>query len=114
MAEDEDRPYDASDPKDVKDRIKESQRWADRKSRVILSLMATEDGRRFVREQLELAHVGSNPYNVDPIKMAFNCGELNVGQRAMADVMNAAPTLYMQMMAEANPAAVEQKDENNG
>lgn len=113
MAEDDDRPYDASDPKDVKERIKESQRWEDRKVRVILSLMATPDGRRYVREHLELAHVGTNPFNSDALKMAFNCGEANVGQRYMADVMNAAPQLYMQMMEEARPRK-EQKDVDNG
>lgn len=113
MAEDEDRPYDAGDPKDVRAAIKASQRWDDKRNGVILVLMGTEEGRRFVREHLELAHVGTNPFNNDPIKMAFNCGELNVGQRFMADIMNATPQLYMLMMAEANPAP-EQKDESNG
>lgn len=75
--------------------------------------MGTEDGRRWIREHLELAHVGANPFSSDPLKMAFSCGELNVGQRFMADVMNAAPDLYMRMMAEANPKP-ESKDETNG
>jgi hypothetical protein len=110
---DEDKPYDAGDPKDVKAAIRASQRWNDRKTRVIQTLMSTEDGRRFVREHLELARIGANPFNPDPLKTAFNCGELNIGQRFMAEVMNATPQLYMQMMAEANQAT-EPKDENNG
>jgi hypothetical protein len=113
VAEDEDRPYDAGDPKDVKARIKESQRWEDRKQGVLIGLLGSEEGRRWVRETLELAHVGLNPFNTDPIKMSFNCGELNIGQRLMADMMNASPQLYMLMMAEANPAP-EQKDSDNG
>jgi hypothetical protein len=112
--DDEDRPYDASEPKDVKARIKESQRWDDRRSRVIVGIMSCEDGRRWIRETLELAHVGLNPFNTDALKMAFNCGEANVGQRIMAEVMNATPQMYMQMMAEANPKAEIQKDETNG
>lgn len=56
--------------------------------------------------------VGSNPYNPEPIKMAFNCGGLNAGQVFMTQVMNADPKLYMQMMAEANPAPVEEKKED--
>lgn len=113
MANDDDRPYDAGDPKDVKAAIKSAQRWGDKRNGVIRVLMSNEDGRRFVREHLELAHIGANPFHSDAIKMAFNCGELNIGQRFMADVMNAAPELYMKMMAEANPAP-EPKDETNG
>lgn len=110
---DDDRPYDAGDPRDVKAAIKSAQRWDDKRDRVILTVMGTEDGRRWIREHLELAHVGTNPFNSDALKMAFSCGELNVGQRFMADVMNAAPKEYMLMMAEANPAP-EPKDETNG
>lgn len=112
---DEERPYDAGEPADVKKRIKESQRWDDRRDRVIISVMSTEDGRRWCREFLEHCMVGHNPYNPEPVKMAFNCGGLNAGQVFMAQIMNASPELYMTMMAEANPKApVEQKDETNG
>jgi hypothetical protein len=112
MAE-EDRPYDAGDPKDVKAAIKAAQRWDDKRNAVILSVMGTPDGRRWIREFLEHCMVGTNPYNPEPIKMAFNCGGLNAGQVFMTAVMNASPQLYMLMMAEANPAP-EQKDESNG
>jgi hypothetical protein len=111
---DEDKPYDAGEPKDVKERIKEAQRWDTKRDRVILGVMSTEDGRRWVREFLEHCMVGHNPYNPEPVKMAFNCGGLNAGQVFMSQIMNASPELYMQMMAEANPTAQEQKDENNG
>lgn len=115
MAEDDDRPYDASEPADVRKRIKEAQRWDDKRVRVIQTIMGTEDGRRLIREYLELTRLGQNPFNTDALKMAFNCGEINVGQRIMADVMNATPELYMRMMQEANAAATpEQKDETNG
>lgn len=112
---DEDRPYDASSEKDVRGAIKEAQRWDDKRNGVILSVMRTEDGRRWVREFLEHCMVGTNPFNPDPVKMAFNCGGLNAGQIFMAQIMNATPELYMTMMAEAQPAATpEQKDETNG
>lgn len=110
---DEDRPYDAGDPKDVKAAIKASQRWDDKRDNVIKSIMATEDGRRWVREHLEFCHVGASSFSIDALRMAYLEGERNIGTHFMADIMNAEPKLYMLMMAEANPSP-EQKDSDNG
>jgi len=110
---DEDKPYDAGDPRDVRDAIKESKRWDDLRDTVIVGVMSSENGRRWVREFLEHCMVGTNPFNADPIKMAFNCGCVNAGQVFMAQVMNADPKLYMQMMAEGHPESQE-KEEDNG
>lgn len=109
----EDRPYDAGDPKDVKAAIKESQRWADRRDTVLRGVMSTEDGRRWIREAIEMGHVGASSFSSDPLRMAYLEGERNIGLRIMADVMNTEPKLYMLMMAEANPAA-DSKDEDHG
>lgn len=98
----EDRPYDASDPRDVRQRIKADKQWSLKRDAVIVSIMSSPDGRRWIREFLEHCMVGQNPFNPEPVKMAFNCGGLNAGQVFMAQVMNAEPRLYMQMMAEAN------------
>lgn len=113
MADDDDRPYDAGDPKDVKAAIKASQRWDDKRNRVIVGLMDTEDGRRWVREVLEIRPVGHTVFSKDGLSMAYAEGERMVCARIATDVMNAAPELYMKMMAEANPA-LEPKDETNG
>lgn len=113
MAEDDDRPYDAGDVRDVKAAIRDSQRWDDKRNRVILSVMGTEDGRRWIRENLELAHIGASSFSIDALRMAYLEGERNIGNVMMAQVMNAAPKEYMLMMAEANPAP-EPKDETNG
>jgi hypothetical protein len=110
---DEDRPYDAGDPKDVKAAIKAAQRWDDKRDNVVKSIMSSEDGRRWIREFLELCHVGASSFSIDALRMAYLEGERNVGTVFMANVMNAAPDLYMLMMAEANPTP-EQKDESNG
>lgn len=109
---DEDRPYDAGDPQDVKAAIKESKRWDDKRARVLLGILGSEDGRRWLREVLELCRIGDNPFSKDSLVMSFRCGEINVGNQVMAQLMNASPKLYMRMMQEANAAATpEQKDE---
>lgn len=63
--------------------------------------MSTEPGRRWIHEFLAHTQVGQNPFNPDPIKMAFNCGGLNAGQIFMTWIMNASPKLYLLMMDEA-------------
>jgi hypothetical protein len=110
---DDDRPYDAGDPKDVKAAIKAAQRWDDKRDRVISVVMSTEDGRRWVREFLELCHVGASSFSTDGLRMAYLEGERNIGNVFMASIMNADPKLYMLMMAEAAPKP-ESKDETNG
>lgn len=114
MADDDERPYDASEPADVKKRIRESQRWDDRKTKVVLTLMGSEDGRRWVRELLEMRPIGVTVFSKDALSMAYSEGERMICARIATDVMNAAPELYMMMMAEVNPKAQEQKDETNG
>lgn len=99
----EEEPYDAGNPSHVRRAIRESKRWDDRRSDVITLLMSNPDGRRWVHETLVLCHVGANPFaNESTHKTAFNCGELNIGQQLMAQVIGAAPKLYLQMMDEAN------------
>ncbi len=117
MPPDEDKPYDAGDPHDVNVAIRAAKRWDDKRARVLIGILSSEDGRRWVRELLDGCHIGANPFNRDLAAMSFSCGELNIGQRLMADFMNASPELYMQMMAEAkNPAdqSDEPKEPTNG
>jgi hypothetical protein len=113
VAEYEDRPYDAGDPKDVRAAIKSAQRWDDKRNTVVKSIMSSEDGRRWVREILEMHPIAHTVFSKDALSMAYAEGERMICARISIDVMNAAPDLYMLMMAEANPAP-EQKDTDNG
>ena len=106
-------PYDAGNPAHVRGRIKASKLWDDQRTEVIVGLMSTEPGRRWVHEYLTHCQVGQNPFNPDPIKMAFNCGGLNAGQVFMTWVMNADPRLYLQMMDEAVRRDKETEKENS-
>lgn len=108
---DEDRPYDAGDPHDVRSAIRESKRWDDLKGQVIVGVMSTENGRRWLRELIEMCHPGESSFSTEPLRMAFMEGERNIGNRIMVDAMNADQKLYLLMMAEAK---AEPKDEDNG
>jgi hypothetical protein len=64
--------------------------------------MGMVDGRRYFYGLLVRCHVFANPYTGRAGTTAFACGELNVGQQVLADIMRIAPDEYVQMMREAN------------
>src|SRR6516164_5649150 len=94
--------YDATNPKHVA-----IQRRSDRASQESVDAflrhsMGLVDGRRYFHGLLVRCHVFANPYTGRAGTTAFACGELNVGQQVLADIMRIAPDEYVQMMREAN------------
>ena len=63
-------------------------------------LMASATGRRFLWLQLSELHVFYNPFATNALQTAFNCGELNVGQRLLAKITEADPDAFLVMMKE--------------
>lgn len=64
-------------------------------------LMAHKQGRRIAYRLMSDAGVFRNPFNNSGSVTAFNCGQMNVGQRFMAAVTEHAPEAYMQMLKDA-------------
>lgn len=64
-------------------------------------LMAHKQGRRIAYKLLADAGVFRNPFNHSGSITAFNCGQMNVGQRFMAAITESSPEAYMQMLKEA-------------
>lgn len=64
-------------------------------------LMGTKPGRRIAWRQLADTGVFRNPFDRDTTVMAFNCGQMNVGQRLLAQVMELAPDEFLRMLKEA-------------
>ena len=60
-------------------------------------LMERPQGRRFVWALLSKTGTFSNPFTGDS-RTFFRCGEMNVGQRLLADIMNICPEHYVQMV----------------
>jgi hypothetical protein len=64
--------------------------------------MGVVEGRMYFHALLVRCHVFANPYAANGRSTAFNCGELNIGQQVLADIMRLCPDEYVQMMREAN------------
>jgi len=75
------------------------QRGRDEFLRGVLSL---RQGRDFFWSFLGDCGVGRNPFGSDPLLTAFACGELNAGQRVLAEILRVAPERYVEMMGEQN------------
>lgn len=92
--------YDTSDKEQVnKARKKHARNRADR-LRFIEAAMDQEEGRGWYFDILNFCKVFRTPFNDDPYRTAFSCGELNVGLRILEDIQIAAPKQYLQMLQE--------------
>lgn len=94
--------FDSSDSKAVAKRIAGAKDKAAILKEALVGIMQTPSGRSWIKSILERCHPYSSPYSSDPIGMAFNCGEQNIGLQLVAEVHAASADLYLQMMKE-NP-----------
>jgi hypothetical protein len=62
--------------------------------------LADPVGREYFYDLLASCHVYSTSFGTNALMMAFNEGERNVGLRLGADLTEAAPDLYLQMLKE--------------
>jgi hypothetical protein len=92
---------DTSDPKEVnKQRKKYARTRADR-LRFIEAAMSHEEGRAWFYDLLVFCQIFQNPYDPDPYRTAFLCGQRNVGLRVLLDLQDAAPDDYLKMVRES-------------
>lgn len=70
--------------------------------RVIADLLSTPSGRKYLYYLLSLGKIGQNPFTPNALSMSFACGELNVGQRILFDIISVAPDAWALMQKEAN------------
>lgn len=68
----------------------------------VRGIMSTKVGRAWLHNILVRTHVFSNPFTSNALTMAFACGELNIGQQFLADIMRFCPDDYILMMREQN------------
>lgn len=68
---------------------------------VISSLLASPPGRKYLYYLLALGKIGQNPFTPNALSMSFACGELNVGQRILFDIISVAPDAWALMQKEA-------------
>lgn len=99
--------YDTSDPKSVNKARKKSARTRADRLRFIEAAMGTAEGRAWYYDILLFCKCFQGPFDTDPYKTAFNCGQQNIGLRILDDLQTAAPKNYDLMI-------VEQKTNKNG
>lgn len=69
---------------------------------VLSDLLSTPRGRRFLYYQLSLGKIHQNPFTPNALSMSFACGEMNVGQKMLADILSVSPEAWALMQKEAN------------
>jgi hypothetical protein len=84
------------------DNLKKQWERQDRESidSAISALLQHEQGKKFLWWLLEIGRVGGQPFTANSLHTAFNCGELNVGQRILDRVISVSPEGYVSMMKE--------------
>jgi len=70
--------------------------------RQYLDLLSTSTGRKFLFYQLGLCKINQNPFTPNALSMSFACGEMNIGQRILFDILSVAPDMWAVMQKEAN------------
>lgn len=93
--------YDASDPKQVRERLNQLKIDENIRDGLFRKIMETREGRGWMHSLLESAHVWRSSFSLDALAMAFAEGERNFGLQVLADLMRAAPDQYLVMVKEA-------------
>jgi hypothetical protein len=94
--------YQASERKDIRKAEKAQAIHERARLEFVFSMMATISGRTWAYDLLVRCHIFQNPFTPDALATAFGCGEMNIGQAVLADIMQACPDQYVIMMREAN------------
>ena len=94
--------YNASDRKAIRAAEKAAALAARARGEVIIQLMSTEPGRRYVWDKLAHAGLFATTFSTDPIQMAFNEGQRNQGLLFLNDVIEHCPDQYILAMREHN------------
>ena len=92
--------YDSSDPKAVEKTAKAVKTKEVARTEGLRQIMGSEYGRAWLFALIDLCGPGQNPFSSDAIRMAFNCGELNIGNQLIAQCNAVSPELYLLMMKE--------------
>lgn len=91
---------DTSDPVEVnKARKKDARTRADR-GRFVEGAMTIPEGRAWFYDLLVFCKVIKTPFDEDPYRTAFNCGQQNIGLKIMLDIQDFAPEEYLKMITE--------------
>lgn len=102
---DPETPYHAGERPHVKEKQRAAKRREDADRKVIRQIMGSNEGRDWMNRLLLKTHVSvtaSSPWSLNPLEMAKACGEMEIGQQLLVEVIAACPERYIEMLKEAN------------
>ena len=92
----------AADRKWVREQQKLAKLVDARNQSVVVALMSSPDGRAYLWDKLEAAHIFHTSFSTDLAQMSFNEGERNLGLQLFNNIIRWSPDQYIQMIREAN------------
>lgn len=94
-----DQEYNAANPEHVAKAKREQESERERELNDVRHVMSSKEGRRFFDRYQRLCHVHETSFTGNNTTF-FNEGERNIGVRMLADVNEACPELYIQLLNE--------------
>lgn len=93
---------DVGDAKQVKQAGRKARLLQTEEDGVLAMVLSTIQGRRLMWRWLAMTGLFQNPFSTNAMSMSFNAGQMNVGQRLLAEINRVSPEAYILMMREAN------------
>jgi hypothetical protein len=97
----------AADRKQIRAAEKAAAISARERGEVVIALMSTAPGRRFVWDRLADASIFATTFSTDPIQMAFNEGQRNQGLTLLDEIIRSCPDQFILAMRESNARRTE-------
>lgn len=94
--------YNASERRHVRSATKAAKLADIQRRDFLIASLATGPGRLWFHDLLVRCHLFHNPHSGNALNTAFACGEMNIGQQILIDIMKWCPDQYIQLMREAN------------
>jgi hypothetical protein len=105
--------YDASNPRHIRKAEKRARSIEASSALYLHATMATVEGRAWFYALLERCHVFHQPFNLNALQTAFNCGEMNIGQIILAEIMVICPDQYLFMLREHTDGRTSTSDDRH-
>lgn len=94
------KPFDASDPKQVNEARKRAGRGKKKEREVVAALMQHPDGRKVLYDSTVLVLQGNPVVTGDPYSTYFNLGQEHRAKALFLEIIKVAPQDFIKMMDE--------------
>ena len=95
-------PFDASDPAHIRKAAKAAKADAAQRLEIVRGIMSLPSGRAWMHDWLQSCNIFATTFTGNALQSAFNEGRRSIGLRMLAEIMQACPDQYVQMMREEN------------